>query len=191
MILMSSIVVRKKLFSRAVIGTDRKGEDSCTIKAKTLVFSGFWKYEVAVDTPSETLSTSGHFLQVLNDMKRHKVSKPWLGLLRDVAGHVCDSYGSATAFFDEPQMRVIAALKNRDMCVRELADLLSIGRSDVFCALRRLESLDLVQRDGFSAAEVSEKTYSLNSIGHMIHGLLLEDRRYSLLQASVDSRMSI
>jgi hypothetical protein len=49
--------------------------------------------------------------------------------------------------------------------------------------------LDIAIRDDFSAAEVSDKTYRLNSIGVMIHGLLLEDRKYSLMQAAVDAKI--
>lgn len=190
MTIMSNITVKKRLLTRTVEGTDRRGEDSCSIRAKTRVFSGFWKYEVAVDTPSEALRTSGHFLQVLHDMKTHKVSKPWLDLLGDVAGEVCDRFGSATAFFNDEQMQVIAALKGRDMSIAALGDLLSMNRGKAFEALRRLEDLDIVLKDDFSAPDVSEKTYRLNGIGTMIHGLLMEDRKYALIQATVDSKLA-
>lgn len=185
-----TISVKKTLFTRSVEGKDRKGEDSCSIRAKTLVWSGFWKYDVAVDTPGETLRTSGHFLQVLHDMKSHDVSKPWLGLLRDVSGTVCDRFGSATTFFSGEQMKVIAALKNKDMSIEKLSRVLALDHKTVFECLNRLKSLDIVSRDDFSDPEVAKKTYRLESIGHLIHGLLMEDRKFSLMQAQVDGNMA-
>ncbi len=172
------------------MGTDRAGEDACTIRAKTRVFSGFWKYEVAVDTPAETLRTSGHFLQVLHDMKTHDVSKGWLGLLRDVSQTVCDRFGSATTFFSEEQMLIIAALKNEDMSIAGLSGLLSMDRGKVLESLNRLRSLDLVARDDFSDPEVAKKTYKLESIGHLIHGLLVEDKKFCAMQSKVDRLMA-
>jgi hypothetical protein len=189
MIIMSSIAVKKTWFARSVEGTGKVGEDACTIRAKTRVFSGLWKYDVAVDSPGETLRTSGHFLQVLHDMKNNPVAAPWLGLLRDVSQTVCDRFGSATTFFSEEQMLIIAALKNGDMSIAGLSGLLSMDRGKVLESLNRLKSLDLVARDDFSDAEVAKKTYRLESIGHLIHGLLVEDRKFCAMQSKVDRLM--
>ncbi len=186
---MSSIAVKKTWFTRSVEGKDKQGEDACVIRAKTLVFSGFWKYDVAVDTPGETLRTSGHFLQVLHDMKNKPIASRWLDLLKDVSQAICDQFGSATHFFTKEQMLIIAALKNEDMSIEQLSGLLSLERSVVLQSLTRLKSLDLVLRDDFSDPEVAKKTYKLVGVGHMIHGLLVEDRKFCAMQSMVDKRM--
>ncbi|MFH0884155.1 MAG: hypothetical protein V1861_00410 [Candidatus Micrarchaeota archaeon] len=190
MIIMTDITVKKTLFTRSVEGTDKRGENACLIRAKTRVFSGFWKYEVMLDTPGETFRSSGHFLQVLQAIKQNPAMVEWLDLFRDVSRTVCETYGSATHFFSEDQMLVMAALKNEGMNIRRLSRVLSMDQKKVFEALTRLQSLDLASRNDFSDAEVAEKTYRLEQMGHMIHGLLMEDRKYAVMQAMVDIKMA-
>ncbi len=186
---MSDIKLKKTLFTRSVEGTGKKGESTCTIRASTVVLSGFWKYEVAVDEPENAFRTSGQFLQILQDMKKSPLGNKWLELLKKVSGTVCDTYGSAVHFFTDEQMLAIAALKNRTMTIEEMADLLAIKRHDALSALTGLESLELVARDSSPSPDVMKKAYRLEWLGEMIHGILMEDRKFCLVQATVDTLM--
>ena len=188
MSIMSGITLKRRIFSTTAVGTARNEDANCTVIARTRIFSGYWSYEVLVDSDAETFRSSGAFIQVMQAMKKNTAASGWIGLLKEVSGEVCDEYGTAASFFSKEQMLCIAALSKNEMAIPELASLLSIPEDEVRHGIGRLRALELVSRDMGPAENEAERKYKLTGDGELIRGLLLEDRVYQGLQEAVDAR---